>query len=138
MSKLKIGKPFTLTLCLFASAGATLACENLAALDDFIATGNAPMDATCVTFAAQTGSKGTSCHWSFPFRDQDAEDFFVSAWTEIRMCRSGALGVPDEGVNHPDSFELWQWVTASETYRVSIKDKGAERRTFVFVSREPR
>ena len=39
-------------------------------------------------------------------------------------------------VNHPDSYDLKELTVGNDIYRVSVKDKGGEKRTLVFVRLE--
>lgn len=111
------------------------ACAIVDVLDAFPAA--QPPDATCAQYLAPSGATGTSCHWRFDLRDPAAERFAADLWSTIQTCRPGTALGPDTRVNHPDSFDLLEWHADRALYRVSVKDKGAQRATFVFLSQQP-
>ena len=112
--------------------GALSACAPLPAVEGFATGGTAPEGAICTTYLAQTGP-GVSCHWAFPFRDAAAPAFAEALWQVLTTCRAGEAAGGDLPVNHPDSYALREWVSGGVTYRVTVKDKGAEGRTLVFL-----
>lgn len=109
-------------------------CNLVNAIDAHLEDGAKPAGAQeCSTYRAVDGALGTSCHWAFPFRSEAAITFTQDAWESVKACRPGAPKGPDQQVNHPDSFDLLEWVSDGVTYRVSVKDKGALAQTLVFV-----
>ncbi|MGC3940071.1 hypothetical protein ACOTTU_19875 [Roseobacter sp. EG26] len=114
------------------------ACKIPGYLEQYAQAAAAPEGAICTTYLDQQGGTGVSCHWAFPFRDDAATRFSNTVWTEIQTCRDGKALSPDQQVNHPDSYDLREWSSDRKTFRVSVKDKGGENRTLVFVSYEPR
>jgi hypothetical protein len=92
-----------------------------------------PPQATCSIYRAAGGARGVACRWTFAFRDPSATAFAKSLWSEVTTCRTGQPGSDDQSVNHPDSYDLLEWRTASGVYHVSVKDKGALAQTFVFL-----
>lgn len=111
-------------------------CETVDALEAFPAMDRLPEGAVCNAFLGQSGKSGVSCHWAFPFRDTGAEVFAAGLWSDLQDCRAGQEGGPDQRVNHPDSFELREWLAEGAIYRLSIKDKGGLNKTLVFFSHE--
>ena len=93
--------------------------------------------AVCTSYVTQTGATGTSCHWTFPFRDEAALSFADTLWQSLQSCRPGAPRGNDQQVNHPDSYDLREWQTPSATYAIAVKDKGALNQTLVFLRHEP-
>ena len=94
--------------------------------------------ATCATYLTKTAATGVSCHWEFPYRSDVAHRFFETVWANLQTCRPGVLRETGNRVNHPDSYDLREWVAQSGVYAVSKKDKAAAERTLVFLRFEPR
>lgn len=90
-------------------------------------------EATCSRFLSQSNSTGISCYWEFPFRDQSATQMAKSFWGDIQNCRRGNELEADLQVNHPDSYDLREWVTTDGIFRVSVKDKTQLEKTLVFL-----
>ena len=111
-------------------------CKPIAALESFTSAGTAPGGATCATFLGQAAKTGISCYWEFHYRDDSAQKLANSLWDVARDCRPGTHLATDKPVNHPDSFQLREWATQSVIYRVSVKDKAGQQRTFVFLGFE--
>lgn len=125
-----------LAMASWAHAGQTDSCEQVAVLESFTLAEIAPRGATCGTFLSQSAKTGVSCYWEFPYRDDSAERMANSLWTILRNCRPGTHLAPDLPVNHPDSFQLREWTAGNAIYRVSVKDKAGQQRTFVFLGFE--
>lgn len=94
-------------------------------------------DETCRPVATLAGS-GDVCQWSFAYRAPDAVAGFERLTDNVRSC----LGADtergaDTPVNHPDSYDLRQFVAGGTLISVSLKDKAALRRTLVFLRIEP-
>lgn len=122
----------------FAHADAGLAgdCKRVDALESYASTGVEPAGFTCETFLGLSAYTGVSCFREFTFRDDTAVRLANVVWTEITDCRAGILSEPDMRVNHPDSYDLKELTVGNDIYRVSVKDKGGEKRTLVFVRLE--
>ena len=60
-----------------------------------------------------------------------------SLWSGIARCEPGGPAGPDARVNHPDSYDLREWIADSGTWSVSVKDKGALGQTLVFLRYAP-
>ncbi len=117
----------------FVSAGG---CERVDVLDTINVTGAAPAGSKCDRFVGLAAREGVSCYWEFEYRDEQAIAFSDGLWAEITRCREGDQSGPDARVNHPDSYDLRELVVGTDVYHVTIKDKGSERRTLVFVRLE--
>lgn len=91
------------------------------------------IDAICSKFLSQANSTGISCYWEFSFRDVQATQRAKAFWEKIKACREGNELEPDLKVNHPDSYELKEWVTQNGFFRVSVKDKTQLGKTLVFL-----
>ena len=107
-------------------------CTSVTRLENFAATDTLPDGAVCSTFLSQASKPGTSCHWEFPFRDDEAVLMAKSLWATLKACRPGQAAGPDLQVNHPDSYDLQEWNSSDKSYHVSVKDKGQLQRTLVF------
>lgn len=118
--------------------GATYAdCAGLTKLKSTANADAVSTGATCRTFLAQSGKTGVSCHWEHPFRDDAAKTMAERVWSEIMLCEPGGPAGPDLRVNHPDSYDLREWIGEGGTWSVSVKDKGALGQTLVFLKFAP-
>ncbi|MDG1430772.1 MAG: hypothetical protein P8Q23_04320, partial [Paracoccaceae bacterium] len=107
-------------------------CKRIVALEAFQSMNKAPQGGTCTTYQGQSLTNATSCHWTFAYRDADAERLAIALWTELQNCRLGEKQPPDQQVNHPDSYALQIWHAKDAVYRLSIKDKAGLGQTYVF------
>ena len=74
------------------------------------------------------------CHWEFAYRAAEAAATFETFNQQIQTCLAGLSDeFKDQGVNHPDFYDLRQYQTQGAQVSLSIKDKGAMQRTFVFL-----
>lgn len=119
----------------FAHAGADSAgqCERVVAVESYASTGTAPAGSACNTFVGLSADTGVSCYWEFSYRNDAAVLLADALWSEITGCRAGIQSEPDQRVNHPDSYDLKELTAGRDVYRVSVKDKGGQNRTLVFV-----
>ena len=81
-------------------------------------------------------SNGSSyqCTWDFPHRAQRAYDRFEALARELDRCIGQRATLhSDRNVNHPDYYALRRYETARAAVSVSVKDKSALGKTFVFV-----
>ena len=134
-ARVKHAAAITLALLIPAAAAAS-ECATLNLLQDLDEPG-AIDGATCATFLTQEGTKGASCHWPHAFRAETARQQADDLWSEITLCHSGRPVAPDTGVNHPDSYDLKEWASDAGTWSVSVKDKGGQNRTLVFLRFSP-
>lgn len=122
---------FLVGVCFGPAAFAS--CDRLDALEAYKTTQSPPVGAKCATYLGQSSRSGVSCHWEFAFRDASATSFAAEVDRAVQQCRRGQLHGPDMLVNHPDSYDLREWDTATGIYSVSIKDKGGLNKTLVFL-----
>ena len=114
-------------------------CNQLQAmLHDVRAGGIAPYDLAgaerCFISTSMNGTKTHHCVWSFPFRDVAAGEGFLATVSEIETCFPNiSEPADDKPVNHPDSYDLRQYDVGENTLTISLKDKGALGRTYVFL-----
>ncbi|MEM7243026.1 MAG: hypothetical protein AAF429_12650 [Pseudomonadota bacterium] len=74
------------------------------------------------------------CQWSFPLRDPAALSFFEEFEANALACLPlGEPLAPDQQVNHPDTYALKQYPFKDGVLNLSLKDKGALGRSFVFL-----
>jgi hypothetical protein len=74
------------------------------------------------------------CGWEFPHRAQTAYDAFDDFARRVDRCiGQHAAQHSDQSVNHPDTHALRRFETPSAEVSVSVKDKSALGRTFVFI-----
>lgn len=109
----------------------TLAAEANAALSS-ASTG------TCSVTRSLSAPDGSVCQWEFDYRGPAAAQAFDRFTRLLSDCFQGrAREIRDQGVNHPDFYDLRQYRLDNAAVSVSIKDKGALRKTFVFLRIEP-
>lgn len=108
-------------------------CERVVAVESYASAGIAPAGSACNTFLGLSADTGVSCYWEFSFRNDAAVQLADALWSEITDCRAGTRSEPDLPVNHPDSYDLKELIAGRDVYRVSVKDKGAQNRTLVFI-----
>ncbi len=114
------------------AANANNNCDIINRIEDFASTNTAPTGATCSLFLGQSARTGVSCHWEYSFRDAAAPRQAKEMWSGLRHCRAGIEPEPDQLVNHPDSYDLKEWISKTGIYSISVKDKGQLERTLVF------
>jgi hypothetical protein len=91
-------------------------------------------DPECRQSVTLKGSKTGYCYWSFEFRAPQSVAAFNAVVDAMPGCLEGAAAGPqDQGVNHPNSYDLRRFRDASGQVSVSIKDKGELQKTFVFL-----
>ena len=107
-------------------------CAKLAAFDhtDW-SVFDLPAPQDCVTSLTLGAGQTVSCHWSYPFRSDAARRDFDHVKSVLSGCLSASA--PHSGVNHPDSYDLVEFVGQSQIFAVSLKDKGALQRTLIFL-----
>ena len=83
-------------------------------------------------------SKSYGCTWEFRLGDADAYTRFDQLGQALRSCIGdrGTLS-NDQSVNHPDFYDSRMFLLDNVKVSVSVKDKSALERTFVFLFVEP-
>lgn len=76
--------------------------------------------------------EGAVCQWRFDYRSKSATGLYDMFSKQLENCLGSEVTV-DEGVNHPDSYDLRQYQSKSGMIYVSIKDKAALQQTIVFL-----
>ena len=88
----------------------------------------------CTTSLSQTGARAVNCAWPFAYRSDEAQAAFDGILSEVRKCLGAdAIVSRDQGVNHPDFYDLREFRFQRGEVGVSIKDKGALQQTYVFL-----
>lgn len=73
------------------------------------------------------------CQWPFSFRDPAASEWLRALRSDVENCFN-VQALPNAGrVNHPDTFEHNQYLLDGAVLSLSLKDKAALRKTFVFL-----
>ncbi|WP_299732879.1 hypothetical protein [uncultured Tateyamaria sp.] len=90
----------------------------------------------CAISQDLSGARAVNCRWPFDYRVQAATDAFTRLLDATAQCLN-TEGVSDQGVNHPDSYDLRTFDTDTGQVSVSIKDKGALQQTFIFLRVAP-
>lgn len=88
----------------------------------------------CTMSRSETGANAYHCIWGFPYRDAAASAFFGAVDEDLRGCFADSAEVAnDQGVNHPDTYDQRRYGLDDVVVTVSLKDKSALRRTYVFL-----
>lgn len=89
--------------------------------------------AGCVVSLNLDGGRSLHCIWRFDYRAADAKKAFEILVAKVAACGDAAEQL-DQGVNHPDSYDLRQFTLQDRGFAVSLKDKGALQQTLVFLT----
>ena len=74
------------------------------------------------------------CGWEFPHRAEQAYETLDAFVEAAHDCIGPQATVhSDQGVNHPDFYDARRFEMKEAEVSVSVKDKGALGRTFVFI-----
>jgi len=88
----------------------------------------------CTMSRSEAGANAYHCTWGFSYRDAAASAFFREVDADLRTCLAGrAESAKDRGVNHPDTYDQRRYGLDDVIVTVSLKDKSALDRTFVFL-----
>lgn len=83
------------------------------------------------------GTKAVNCAWPFDYRAPEARAKFEQMVARVETCLgTGAAAEKDGLVNHPDSYDLRTYAIPTGSVAVSLKDKGALQKTYVFLKVE--
>lgn len=94
---------------------------------------NTAQQAGCSTSLNTSGGTSLHCMWTFPYRADAASQAFESLQIQASTCAKETAR-QDQGVNHPDSYDLRLFEFAGSEVGVSLKDKGALQQTLVFLT----
>ena len=90
----------------------------------------------CATNLELGVGKARVCQWSFAYRSAAAATRYAALSAELTSCL-GARKEHSAPVNHPDSFEQIKFTSGGVTVSISLKDKGADQVTLLFVALAP-
>lgn len=130
---LRLAIPICLLPVIWSGVAIASDCRPFTAIQTFSKTAASPSGATCSTYLGTQAVPGTSCYWEFPRRDALADGLAGKLWTDLQSCLPGLQLVEDKQVNHPDSYFLRQWKSSTGLFAISVKDKSALNRSFVFL-----
>ncbi len=112
---------------------AEIAAEASDETGDHVAT-RVLADATYCRITASSEDSAYYCAWAFPYRAEIAAETFDQLALGIGECVGPHATVHgDQGVNHPDFYDVRRFRTEAADVSVSIKDKVALDATYVFV-----
>ncbi len=97
------------------------------------------MIAECSASLILGGGQQVQCGWPFAYRSDEATAAFDRLNETVAACLGpDAASSRDQSVNHPDFYDLRLYHIAGRQTAVSLKDKAALQRTYVFlrISRE--
>ncbi len=90
-------------------------------------------DASCQV-ANRSGGSISYCQWVFPYRSVEATATFRDFARQLESCfGTEAVQGAGPGVNHPDSYAQRRYTAGPASVSLSLKDKAALDRTYVFV-----
>ena len=127
-----------------SAAGETDRCAALTALAAHATDGNVEtqtlsdlttrLDAEdCGTALTNTGAREIHCRWSFDYRSEQAIAMQDGLASDIARCLPAQPARPERGVNHPDTFEQRVFQAGNTRFSLSLKDKAALMRSYVFL-----
>ena len=88
----------------------------------------------CLQSLSETGARSHHCRWPFEYRDVQANNSFKVILSAFQNCYAGDNApTKDQDVNHPDYYDLRSFQTANGTLFLSLKDKGALQKTYLFI-----
>lgn len=132
-------------LVLTSEAQAELLCEDLNAFFDQVRSepktlpDPLPGAQGCGVSKTIDGTEAVHCNWSYPYRGAEAKAAIDQIVRSIHSCfADAAVAAVDLGVNHPDSYDLRQFLVDGALVSVSLKDKSALGETYVFLRAEAR
>lgn len=92
---------------------------------------------SCASSRTGSGEVAIHCAWAFPYREHRATEMFEALARSVSDCLGAETEpIPDLGVNHPDSYYLHHFRVADATLAVSMKDKAALGKTYIFIRAE--
>ncbi len=130
------------TLAAGQLASADINCGVMLRLVEATQTGKAlkpaPQNAEeCGLSATLAGQTAVHCAWAFALRASEARVFFDGMVGSVTTCFGNEIApIRDLGVNHPDSYDLRQYRFEDVTLSLSLKDKAALGKTYVFLRSE--
>ena len=81
-----------------------------------------------------SGRQQYHCQWEFDYRSQNTYETFNQLIEAMQSCfENQAVARKDQGVNHPDTYDQRQFDLEDVVITVSLKDRAALSRTFVFL-----
>ncbi|MEM7213087.1 MAG: hypothetical protein AAF479_14550 [Pseudomonadota bacterium] len=87
----------------------------------------------CGTALTQSGGRELHCRWSFKYRATEAKATQVRLASSIQTCLNATKVAPEQGVNHPDTYDQQRFLIGKAELSLSLKDKAALQRTYVFL-----
>lgn len=134
-------------LVLFSAQLANAACLDAEAsnwmkrmMDARVTGGDFPSPfsgAVCQTSAVSGKETSSVCYWEYKYRNQDASETLDRFINALQSCFAVDQVPDDQPVNHPDSYDLYQYVIDETRVSLALKDKAALNKTYVFLRFEP-
>lgn len=91
---------------------------------------------TCDQSLTLEGGRAFHCAWRFAYREAEAGEAFRTMADKLSRCTTlttRAEAGTGPRVNHPDSYDLIEFNTPRGLIALSLKDKGALQRSYVFL-----
>ena len=71
------------------------------------------------------------CRWTYSLRDDRSRSLFETLRKRFSECPELLQAYHDVGVNHPDTYDAWEFIIADLKVVIALKDKSALDATFV-------
>ena len=126
-------------LVIAGSAAQAELCEDILAIDTQSADAALTLPDTdrvakCTRSLMLSGGSQMHCGWAFSYRVPDARQAFDDLVNSVTDCLGpAARTVTDQDVNHPDYYDLQTFRLNGREIGVSLKDKAALSKTYVFL-----
>ena len=91
----------------------------------------------CQASQVSGGPLSSVCSWEFDYRADAAAALMDGFVGTLQSCFDVQEIAPDQQVNHPDSYDLHQLEVGETMVSVSLKDKAALTKTYIFLRFEP-
>ena len=108
-------------------------------ISDYL-TQETKQDVICAIALMPNGQESSYCYAIFGYRSEKARATLDELKTRLSSCfeplaiKGAGAG---ENVNHPDSFDHYQFCNNTNTLSLSLKDKSALAQTLVFLRLDP-
>ena len=127
-----------LSVWLFGICGHAAAQQNCSEIDQFIQDGKVPSFAlldnvSCGKSLTASNRISYHCAWEFDFRQSASEAYFKKISEVVSACAKRDETNEQSRVNHPDSYDQLNFERSGETISISLKDKAALQKTYVFL-----
>jgi len=138
LTSLPAGTTKAADLCADLKALVTQARSNFANWSAIASSTDVPLMLSgtkdCSISQSLSGLRSYHCTWPFPYRTETAHGTFDAFNQSIQKCfGEHASSSKDQQVNHPDFYDLRRYRIDDVEISVSMKDKIALQKTYLFI-----